>query len=108
MRIRARLLPMSAVALTLGLALAPAQTPSASQPKGIEKIEHIVVVYLENHSFDDLFGRFPGEEIIEAVVLEVNHDDVLDLLYAFGLRRRRRLCRGQRETERQRDRGHRQ
>ncbi len=27
---------------------------------GIEKVQHIVVIYLENHSFDNLYGEFPG------------------------------------------------
>ena len=29
-------------------------------PKGLEKIETIVVLYAENRSFDNLYGRFPG------------------------------------------------
>lgn len=29
-------------------------------PAGFERIEHIVVLYLENRSFDNLFGLFPG------------------------------------------------
>jgi phospholipase C len=32
----------------------------AAAPKGIDRIEHVIVVYLENHSFDNLFGMFPG------------------------------------------------
>ena len=28
--------------------------------QGINKVGHIVVIYLENHSFDNLFGEFPG------------------------------------------------
>jgi phospholipase C len=28
--------------------------------KAIDKIEHLVVIYLENHSFDNLYGEFPG------------------------------------------------
>lgn len=31
-------------------------------PQGLEKIEHVVVLYLENRSFDHLFGNFPGAE----------------------------------------------
>lgn len=30
-----------------------------SEPKGLDNIEHIVVIYLENRSFDSLFGLFP-------------------------------------------------
>ena len=55
-----RILPLTAVAVTLAAAPALAQTAPVKPPKGIEKIEHIVVIYLENHSFDDLFGKFPG------------------------------------------------
>ncbi len=39
------------------VALGPAA--AAERPAGLEKINHIVVIYLENRSFDDLFGRFP-------------------------------------------------
>jgi phospholipase C len=28
--------------------------------KGLGKIQHLVVIYLENHSFDNLYGEFPG------------------------------------------------
>ncbi len=39
----------------------PAAAQSASAgPQGLERIQHIIVVYLENHSFDNLFGNFPG------------------------------------------------
>ncbi|HTS93664.1 MAG TPA: alkaline phosphatase family protein [Stellaceae bacterium] len=57
-----RLLPLTAMALALGLASAAAQQAAPKAPKGIEKIQHIVVIYLENHSFDDLFGKFPGAD----------------------------------------------
>jgi|ERR1041384_8196774 phospholipase C len=32
----------------------PAVTP------GLDRLQHIVVIYLENHSFDNLYGEFPG------------------------------------------------
>lgn len=35
---------------------------AATAPKDLEKIQHIIVIYLENHSFDNLFGLFPGAE----------------------------------------------
>jgi phospholipase C len=28
--------------------------------KGLEKIDHVIVIYMENHSFDNLYGEFPG------------------------------------------------
>lgn len=33
---------------------------AAEPPVGLDKIRHIVVIYLENHSFDNLYGQFPG------------------------------------------------
>jgi len=41
---------------------APAQRRPAVQPPTVDlrPIKHIVVIYLENHSFDNLFGDFPG------------------------------------------------
>src|SRR5262245_34010581 len=29
-------------------------------PRDIDKLEHILIIYLENHSFDNLFGNFDG------------------------------------------------
>jgi len=30
--------------------------------RGMERLEHVVVIYLENHSFDNLYGDFPGAD----------------------------------------------
>ncbi|MFU8789963.1 MAG: alkaline phosphatase family protein [Methylobacter sp.] len=35
---------------------------SPVKAKGLEQIDHIVVIYLENRSFDNLFGAFPQAE----------------------------------------------
>ncbi|HEY1722760.1 MAG TPA: acid phosphatase [Magnetospirillaceae bacterium] len=35
---------------------------AAAEPKALRKIDHILVIYLENHSFDNMFGLFPGAE----------------------------------------------
>jgi phospholipase C len=68
------LVPLSlASAATLVGALVGAPTGSADQPaslgghpgrpdSGLQQIDHIVVVYEENHSFDNLFGRWPGAD----------------------------------------------
>ena len=32
----------------------------AKRSQDLEKLDHIVVIYLENHSFDNLYGEFPG------------------------------------------------
>lgn len=35
-------------------------TPSTPAPSGINKVGHVIVIYLENHSFDNLYGEFAG------------------------------------------------
>ena len=52
------LIAISLAVLSLGVPAA-AQSVSAG-PEGLQRIQHIIVVYLENHSFDNLFGNFPG------------------------------------------------
>jgi phospholipase C len=34
----------------------------SSRNPGLDRIRHIVVIYLENHSFDNLYGLFPGAD----------------------------------------------
>ena len=51
--------PALLAAALLACPLAPA---AAAAPAGLDKIRHIVVVYLENHSFDNMFGLFPGAD----------------------------------------------
>ncbi len=38
----------------------PAAAAETRAPRGIDAIRHILVIYLENHSFDNMFGLFPG------------------------------------------------
>ena len=42
-----------------GAADASGATPA---PTGLDKVQHIVVIYLENWSFDSLYGLFPGAD----------------------------------------------
>ena len=59
---------MTAKTLAAGLAAAAfLAVPAAVQaaPAGLDKINHIVVVYLENRSFDNMFGNFPGANGLE-------------------------------------------
>jgi phospholipase C len=37
-----------------------AQAPAPLDSRGIERIDHVVVLFQENWSFDGLFGKFPG------------------------------------------------
>ncbi|MEO9135522.1 MAG: acid phosphatase [Casimicrobiaceae bacterium] len=52
----ARLLALFA-AITL---LAGCAAPPVEQRAGLDRIEHIIVIYAENRSFDNLYGLFPG------------------------------------------------
>ncbi|HEV8020952.1 MAG TPA: alkaline phosphatase family protein [Candidatus Lustribacter sp.] len=48
-----------------GAALGTMGLPAFAVPKpvpGLNKIEHIIVIYLENRSFDHLYGMFPGAD----------------------------------------------
>ena len=51
----------SAYALAaLGASLLAGCAAQPPRPQGLAKIEHIVVIYAENHSFDNMYGLFPG------------------------------------------------
>src|SRR5260370_32240534 len=41
---------------------AVAETAARTPPPGLSRLENIVVIYLENHSFDNLFGKFAGAD----------------------------------------------
>jgi phospholipase C len=49
------------VALVLAL-----PTRAAAAPEGIHKIQHVVIIMQENHSFDNYFGTYPGANGIPA------------------------------------------
>ena len=52
---------LASIPLTVaGLALLALASVGADGPAGLKRIEHVVVIYLENRSFDHLFGAFPG------------------------------------------------
>ena len=53
----------SVLALLLSAGWARAALPrigTASAPTGLRKINHILFIIKENHSFDNYFGTFPG------------------------------------------------
>ena len=53
---------LASVALGALLA-APAFAQDAPKPvPGLDRVNHIIVIYLENRSFDQLYGLFPGAE----------------------------------------------
>jgi len=73
---KARLSTVLLAAATLML-LASCATPPA-QRSGLERIQHIVVIYAENRSFDHLYGLFPGADGLASATPEqyaqVDHD----------------------------------
>jgi phospholipase C len=60
-----RLLPVGSFAAIAAVSIMASCSDSTTTPSksgDISKINHIVVIYLENHSFDNLYGEFPGAE----------------------------------------------
>ncbi|MDB5764973.1 MAG: acid phosphatase [Herminiimonas sp.] len=50
-----------AFAVAMAAALSGCATTSAGAARsGLGRIDHIVVIYAENHSFDNMYGMFPG------------------------------------------------
>ena len=48
--------------LSLAAAALAGCASTGTDQRGLERIEHIVVIYAENRSFDHLYGTFPGAE----------------------------------------------
>ena len=49
-----------AIACSLAAANLQAAEKAVEAPQGLNKIKHVIVIYLENRSFDNLYGEFPG------------------------------------------------
>lgn len=56
-------------------------TMNQAAPAGLQDIEHIVVIYLENRSFDSLFGEFPGADGLAQAVNAPPQSDVYGNIY---------------------------
>jgi len=50
----------TAIALLATTLLGSSCRKTLPLPGDVDKVKHVVVIYLENHSFDNLFGSFPG------------------------------------------------
>jgi phospholipase C len=57
-------LPLTGLAVVAALFISSAPAGQA-QTSGLQRINHVVVIYQENWSFDSLYGRFPGANGID-------------------------------------------
>jgi len=78
----------SAIAACMGV-VGCATGPSATDDARLQRINHVVVIYAENHSFDNLYGLFPGANGIPRATPEqmtqLDHDGKpLPELIVFG------------------------
>ena len=66
------------LAVTVGTMIVGCATPTAAPTAGLSRIDHIVVIYAENHSFDNMYGMFPGANGVAdaqpAQTLQRDHD----------------------------------
>jgi acid phosphatase len=87
---RRMLLPAALLALLAGCASPPpATTASTNVAAKLARIRHVVVIYAENHSFDNMYGLFPGANGIAnatpAQYTQLDHDrKPLPELVIFG------------------------
>src|SRR5215210_3083551 len=69
-------------ALILALLLSPSSTVSSTavEQSSNVPIDHTIVIFLENHTFDNLYGKFPGANGLDqpdAQVPQVDKDGVV-------------------------------
>jgi phospholipase C len=57
-----KVIACSLFAALLALGIPPVSQAKQPASKDLSKIRNIVVIYLENHSFDNLYGLFPGAD----------------------------------------------
>jgi phospholipase C len=58
-------IPMKTIFKISFLLLAALGLTSAPATAQLNKVKHVVVIYMENHSFDNLWGQFPGADGLE-------------------------------------------
>ena len=86
------LTPFAASALfatVSGCATSAGTVSQASTTQKLDRIRHVVVIYAENHSFDNMYGLFPGANGIKNATPEqytqLDHDGTpLKELVTFG------------------------
>jgi phospholipase C len=83
-----RIAPWASV-LLLGACAQSALAPAADTEAALQRVKHVVVIFAENHSFDNLYGLFPGADGIANATpgqkLQRDHDGTpLKELVVFG------------------------
>lgn len=70
-------------ALILALSLSPsgATSSTAMEQAPNAPIEHTVVIFLENHTFDNLYGKFPGANGLDQPSAQVPQADKNGMIY---------------------------
>ena len=72
----------SMLGLTLPAAVNQWAWAAGPQTRGPERIEHIVIIYLENRSFDNLYGHFPGANGLQDASKTATQTDAQGQVYA--------------------------
>ncbi|HEY7986601.1 MAG TPA: alkaline phosphatase family protein [Methylophilaceae bacterium] len=72
---------MAALLLFSCSAFASGGADRADTPEGLQKVQHIVVIYLENHGFDNLYGIFPGANGLAQAKNSAVQTDMVDQPY---------------------------
>ena len=66
------------LAVATGVLATGCATRSTTPAAGLARIDHIVVIYAENHSFDNMYGMFPGANgvanALAAQTVQRDHD----------------------------------
>lgn len=80
---------LAAALFSAGCAAPPAAGPASADAARLQRVKHLVVIYAENHSFDNLYGLFPGANGIAqataAQKTQLDHDGTpLKELLVFG------------------------
>src|ERR1700758_5271600 len=60
--------PLLALCLVLAACAAPPAGTPSGDARALGRIQHIVVIYAENRSFDNLYGLFPGANGIASAI----------------------------------------
>ena len=78
LHLRERAIAIALAVVVAGCATSASPEADARRTQGLKQVEHIVVIYAENRSFDHLYGLFPGADGIAQATAEqktqLDHD----------------------------------